>query len=119
MKMKNIRTYLILPICLLVLNAVEEIIIYKMQSLHKLGVLDQFTLTAILVLMFAVGFSLVGNTLAPRAKKALEKGHKNSKKNAGILGISLFYGGMFIAIFVTYYVIYVMGPEFMLPKGFR
>jgi len=119
MKMKNIRTFLILPICLLILNAIEEVIIYKLQSLYKQNLLDKFTLTGILVLMFAAGFSIVGNSLAPRAKKALEKGHKSSKKNAGIIGISIFYGALFTAIFVTYYVIYVLGPEFMLPKEFR
>ncbi len=104
--------------CLLLLNAIEEIAVYKLQGIKGLTKLQ---LTAILVVMFAVGFTLVGDFIAPKAQKILEKGHKSSKRNAGLIGTTIFYSIILAFIFFIYYMIYTdgNGPETLLPQSWR
>ncbi len=117
MKIRTIRAYLILPMCLLFLNAIEEIAVYKLQTLN----VTKIQLTAILVLMFALGFTVVGDFIAPKAQKILEKGHKTSKKSAGLIGTTIFYGIILAFVFFIYYMIYTEGngPGTLLPKSWR
>jgi hypothetical protein len=117
LKIKTIRAYLILPVCLLILNAFEEVAVYKLQSMG----LSAIPLTGILILMFAIGFALVGDLFAPRIQRLLEKGHRKSKRDGGWIGATLFYTFLVVAIFLVYYVIYTNddGAKFLLPPSLR
>jgi hypothetical protein len=89
MAKKATRNYIILPACLLLLNAAEEVIIYKVQNYPEIAK-NAYLLTFVLLLLFILGFSLVGDMLAPYIKTVFEGMHKRSHKHGGSMGIILF-----------------------------
>ena len=115
MTTKNLTTYLILPFCLLLLNAAQEIFIYKFRGMIK----NNLIYVGVLVLMFAIGFTVIGNLVAPWIKQAMEKLYKNTKKRSGAVGIALFYWIVIGIIYLLYFIIYVHGPQYLLPKLWR
>jgi hypothetical protein len=115
MSIKTFRTFLILPLSLLLLNAMEEVFVYKLVRLIQ----NEYLLTGVLLLMFAIGFTLVGSLMAPWAETLLEAGHKKTRKNAGNTGIFIFYGAALLLIYILYFVIYTKGPQYLLPPVWR
>jgi hypothetical protein len=118
MAKKSNRNYIILPACLLLLNAAEEVIIYKVQNYPEIAE-NAYLLTSVLLLLFILGFSLVGDMLAPYIKTVFEGMHKRSHKHGGSMGIILFYTVLACFIFFIYFRIYTMGPEMVLPPSWR
>ncbi len=112
---KTRRTFMILPLCLLYLNVFEEVVVYKVRDL----VPDPYLRTGILLAIFAAGFTLVGNLLAPWLISLLETGHKVSKKQGGGGGTAVFYAAMLAAVYVIYYVAFIRGPQYLLPASWR
>ena len=115
MTTKNINTFLILPFCLLLLNAIEELLVYKFRGLIK----NNLVYVGVLVLMFAIGFTVIGNLVAPWIEGAMEKLYKNTKKKSGSIGMAIFYWVVIGVVYALYYVIYVNGPQYLLPKVWR
>jgi uncharacterized BrkB/YihY/UPF0761 family membrane protein len=115
---KKYRNYIILPACLLLLNAMEEVIVYKVQSCPEIAK-NAYLLTFVLLLIFSIGFSLVGDMLAPYITKLFENMHKGSHKHGGSIGILLFYTFLGCLLFFIYFRIYTMGPETVLPLSWR
>jgi hypothetical protein len=112
---KSRRAYLILPLCLLYLNVLQEVVLYKMRDL----VPNPYLLTGILLAAFALGFTLVGTLLAPWLEGLFETGHKVSKKQAGGSGILVFHGVMLAIVYGVYFVVYTRGPQYLLPPTWR
>jgi len=116
---KKVRRYLILPVCLLVLNAIEEVVVYKFSQLYTGKILNAYLFTFVLILMFAVGFSVVADIVAPAIATLMEKGHKKTKETGDLGGNVLFYIVAFVVLYIIYYVIYVQGPQMLLPVSWR
>jgi hypothetical protein len=106
---------MILPLCLLYLNVIQEVMVYKVRELTA----NPYLLTGILLAAFALGFTLVGDLLAPWLEGFLETGHKVSKKQGGGGGIVIFYAVMLALVFGVYFVTYIHGPQYLLPPAWR
>ncbi len=115
---KNTKNYLILPACLLWLNVIEEVIVYKAQNYPAIAT-NPYLLTLVIILLFAIGFALVGNVIAPYFQSLFEQAHKGSKKHGGDMGIIIFYVITAGLTFFVYFRIYTMGPQMILPPGWR
>ena len=85
---------IILPICLLLFNAAQEIVEYILPRFIP----NPYYRTAVLIVLFVVGFAIIGDILVPWIAELLDKGHKTSKTQAGKLGVILFYSGTFASI---------------------
>lgn len=109
------RAVMILPLCLLYLNVFQEIVLYKLRSL----VHDPYLLTALLLLIFAVGFAVVGKLLAPWLEGLFETGHKASRKTGGGGGVTGFYLAMLAVVYAIYFIVYTRGPQHLLPPEWR
>ena len=109
------RAMTILPICLLLLNAVQEVIAYKLPKFIR----NPYTRTAVLIFLFAVGFAIIGDFLVPWIATLFEHGHKKSQKEGGKSGILIFYILSFAGIYLIYYIIYIKGPQYILPPLWR
>ncbi|MFC1498156.1 hypothetical protein ACFLS1_06770 [Verrucomicrobiota bacterium] len=113
--MKRFRSLLIMAVSLLTLNAIEEVIIFKL----KRTVINDYLFTLILLAMFGSGFIIVADILVPWIRNTIKGVHKTSKRNAGYIGVTLLYAGFFILFFMVYHVIYNQGPQHILPRSWR
>ena len=115
MRIKQLRTFFIFPICLLLFNLLEEVFVYELRRV----IVNDYIYTAVLVIMFVICFGFIGSWLAPHINKAIENGHKKSKKSAGRAGIITFFLILFSLIYSLYFIVYSKGPEFLLPMNWR
>ncbi len=106
---------IILPICMLLFNALQEVIEYMLPRV----VPNPYTRTFVLIVLFAVGFSLIADFLVPWLVEFFEKGHKQSRSKWGGLGVAGFYLLSFAAIYVIYFVIFTKGTRYILPQAWR
>ncbi len=104
-KKRQLRRYFVLPGSLLVLNALEDLLIVKLQQV----VVDPYLLTAIVMLMFLLGFSLVGFFLAPMVEVVIERGYRHGKAWTGVFGGWLVLTALCVGIYWVYYQIYIHG----------
>jgi hypothetical protein len=109
------RGMIILPICLLLFNAVEEVTEYILPRFFP----DPYVRTGVLIFLFSVGFTVIGDFLAPRIAKFFDRGHKKTQKRAGLPGLFLFYVGIFTLIYILYFIIYTKSPKYLLPMNWR
>jgi hypothetical protein len=112
---RSLRSMTIVVFSLLTLNALEEILLYKLQRAN----LDPYVFTGILLVMFGVGFALFAGVLLPRVKDVVKGAHRASKKTLGLVGVIAFFAGLFVFYFWMYFVIYVRGPQYLLPPAWR
>ena len=112
---RKLGTFMVLPICLLLLNAIEEVVVYKFQG----SIRDPYLRTAMLLLMFTAGFTLVAAIVVPWTKALLKDLHKGSERHAGSLGSILLYALILALFYWLYFVIYVDGAEHLLPPAWR
>lgn len=96
------RGMIILPICFLLFNVIEEIVAYMLPNF----VHNPYTRTAVLILLFAIGFALIGDLLVPWVAGLFDEGHRKSKREGGKTGVVLFYLISFAAIYIVYFLIY-------------
>ncbi len=115
MSKRRFRTFFVLPVSLLLLNALEEVAVYQV----KRHVANPYVVTVIFVLMFAAGFAIVGEFIAPFLKSLLESGRKTAKKQVGNVGLLVSYGLAIALVFIMYHVIHTRGPEYLLPLAWR
>ena len=105
LKKRQLRRYFILPGSLLILNAVEDLLIVKLQQLIH----DPFLLTAVIMLMFLIGFSVVGFLVAPAVEMVIEKSYAHGKVWTGHLGAWAVLAGLCGGLYWVYYKIYIDG----------
>ena len=117
-KKSKTRNYIILPVCLLLLNAVEEVVVYKVQGYPKIA-RNAYLLTGVLILLFTLGFSVVGDMIAPYLQAWFEGMHKKTHQHGGKIGLMVFYVLLGLFIFFLYFRIYTMGPQTVLPPSWR
>ncbi len=113
-KKYGFRKYVVLPTCLLLLNALEEVIIYKSEMVE-----DPYLRTAVILGLFIAGFSMVAFVISPLIAKWLEGVYLASRKTAGGIGTTVLMLGVIAGLFVLYYVIYILGVEAIVPDAFE
>jgi hypothetical protein len=109
-----IRSYYVMPCCLLLLNACVELVGYKARAF------DEPFLTVLAIMgMVLFGGSFVAYLVSPAIESVINKAYKGSRKGGGGLGELLFLlvlGGL---VFWLYYLIYIVGPESVLPTAWH
>ena len=106
-----VRTYYILPCCLLLLNLCNNLVSYKA------GVIANPMLrTVVIVALVLFGSSLVAFAAAPTLAALVRGLHRGSQKGAGLLGEIVFLILLGVGVFWLYYQLYVHGPEAILPE---
>ncbi len=111
MTIKSVRVFFILPVCLLLMNVLQELAVYKMER----SIMNKFLFTGALLFMYAAVFTVVGNLVSPWLESVVEKLHFGSKKKGGGLGLLLFYSFTLAGLYVLYYFVFVKGPQSILP----
>jgi hypothetical protein len=106
-----VRTYYVLPCCLLLLNLVNNLISYKTAMIG-----NAFARTAVVMLLVLFGGSFVAFAVAPGLERLVRVLHRGSRQGAGQLGEFLFLGLLGVAVFWLYYACYITGPEAILPR---
>ena len=115
MKKTNVvRTYYILPCCLLLLNLCNNLVSYKAGMIA-----DPLLRTAAIILFILVGSSVVAFVLAPAIESLVRSLHRTSQKSAGELGRVAFLVALGAGVFFLYYQLYIHGPESLLPMVLR
>src|SRR4051812_28362687 len=109
-----VRNYYVLPCCLLLLNLCVEIVSYKVKMFD-----DALVRTAMIMAMVLGGGSLVGFVVAPAIGALVNVMHNSSRKSAGRVGEIAFLLVLGLGVFWLYYRVYNIGPQSVLPAGWR
>lgn len=111
-KQTVVRNYYVLPGCLLLLNLGVEIVNYKTRELG-----DPLLRTAAIMGVVLFGGSFVGFVLAPAITVIVGALHRGSREHGGAVGEILFLVALGAGIFWLYYLVYIIGPEAVLPAA--
>jgi len=109
-----VRNYIVLPCCILLLNLCVGLVSYKAKVLD-----DPLLQTAAIMAMVLFGGSLVGLVMAPAIGVVVGSLHRGSRQRWGGLGEILFLMLLGALVFWLYYRMYILGPEYLLPPGWR
>ena len=109
-----VRTYYVLPCCLLLLNLCIGVVGYKARIIA-----DPLQRTAAIMGMVLFGGSLVAFVLAPAIEALVRTLHAGSRRGAGALGEILFLALLGVGVFWLYYEFYIVGPEAILPAAWH
>ncbi len=115
--MKNpnvVRKFYVLPCCLLLLNLCIELVSYKAKMID-----DVLLRTGAIMGMVLIGGSIVGFVMAPAIGALIGWLHGSTRQRWGELGEIFFLLGLGLLVFWLYYRIYILGPESVLPLGWR
>jgi hypothetical protein len=113
-KNQIVRNYIILPCCLLLLNLCTGLVGYKAKMIE-----DPYVQTGAVIAMVLFGSSLVAFVLAPSIETLVGTLRRGSRKGMGEFGDVLFILALGAVVFWLYYVMYIRGPEFLLPASWR
>ena len=109
-----VRNYYVLPCCLLLLNLCIELVSYKARMID-----DKLLRTAAIMGMVLFGGSLVGFVVAPAIGVVVGALHRGSRRRWGEFGEGFFLLALGVVVFWLYYRVYIVGPESVLPAGWR
>ncbi len=109
-----VRNYLVLPCCLLLLNLCVGLVSYKARMVE-----DPLEQTAAIMAMVLFGGSMVGFFVAPAIETLVGAFHRGSRRTLGGLGEAVFLVALAAAVFWLYYRMYILGPQSLLPAGWR
>jgi hypothetical protein len=109
-----VRNYYVLPCCLLLLNLCVALVSYKARMID-----DVLLRIAAIMGMVLVGGSIVGFVMAPAIVALIGWLHHTSRARWGELGEIFFLLALGIIVFWLYYRVYIIGPESVLPAGWR
>ena len=109
-----VRTYYVLPCCLLLLNLCIGAVGYKARIIA-----DPLERTAAIMGMVLFGGSLVAFVVAPAIEALVRALHVGSQRGAGTLGEILFLALLGVGVFWLYYQFYIVGPEAILPAAWH
>jgi hypothetical protein len=109
-----VKNYFVLPCCLLLLNLCIGLVGYKARMIG-----DPLLQTAAVIAMVLFGGSLVAFVLAPSIETLVGTLRRGSRRGMGGLGEVLFLLALGVLVFWLYYVMYIRGPEYLLPAAWR
>jgi hypothetical protein len=109
------RDALILPGVLLTVALLEEIVTYKVrQRIH-----NTYLRTAIIVAFNGIAFTVAAELAGPWIRQFLATARRDSERRGGAIGLFLFYGLSYGALYYAYFVDQVHGPGWLLPVALR
>ena len=111
---KLVRSYYVLPCCLLLLNLCIELVSYKAKQVD-----DPFVRTGIIMAMVLFGGSVVGFLVAPGIGGVVNSLHRGSRQGGGRAGAVIFLCLLGVVVFWLYYRVYILGPESVLPSAWH
>jgi hypothetical protein len=109
-----IRNTFVLPCCILLLNLCVGLVSYKAKLIE-----DPLLQTAAVIGMVLVGGSLVGLVMGPAIDALVGMLHRVSRQRLGGLGEIGFLLLLGIVVYWLYYRMYILGPAYVLPPGWR
>jgi hypothetical protein len=112
-KTNVVRTYYILPCCLLLLNVCNSLVSYKAGMIG-----DPMLRTTAIIFFVLIGSSLVTFIFAPAIEGLVRSLHRTSARGAGSVGSVAFLALLGAAVFYLYYQLYIHGPQAILPQVF-
>ena len=113
--LKNlVRNYFVLPCCILLLNLCLGLVSYKAKVIE-----DPLLRTGAIMAMVLFGGSLVAFFAAPAIEAVIGTMHRSSIRRLGGLGELGFVLLLGVVVFWLYYRMYIMGPEYLLPREWR
>jgi hypothetical protein len=80
---------------------------------------DPLVQTAAVIAMVLFGGSLVAFVLSPAIEATVGALHRGSRRRWGPLGEVVFVVALGLVVFWLYYRMYIMGPEYLLPRDWR
>lgn len=107
-----VRTYYVVPCCLLLFNLCVEITSYKAKMISH-----AWLRTAFIMGMVLGGASLLAFAIAPAITALVRALHRGSRQGGGVVGEFVFLALLGAVIFWLYYQVYIIGPESVLPAG--
>ena len=113
-KDKVVRTYYVLPCCLLLLNLCNSVVTYKSGVIH-----DELLRTLFVIGMVLVGSSVVAFLVSPAIEAVVRALRRKSKQSGGELGEMLFLIALGVAVFCLYYEATIHGPQALLPSAWK
>jgi hypothetical protein len=111
---RTIRTYYVLPCCLLLLNLLNTLITYKARVIGD-GILRTFFVIG----MVLFGSSLVAFLVSPGIEVLVHTVHQASRRRAGVAGETAFYLGLGLVVFWLYFRANTLGAASILPPAWR
>lgn len=114
---RNIHKYFVLPVCLLLLNAVEEVLIYKSDF-----IVNDYVRTAYILAIFIIGIACISFIFSPMIVKLLSSAYFSSRRHAGYFGEFLVLSITLAGLYYIYYRLYVYAegsPKYLLPPAWR
>jgi hypothetical protein len=108
------RNYFVMPCCILLLNLCVGMVGYKAKMLG-----DPLLQVAAVIAMVLFGGSMVSFVLSPAIEMMVGALHRGSRRRWGELGEIFFVVLLGVVVFWLYYRMYIMGPEYLLPKEWR
>ncbi|MBI5381286.1 MAG: hypothetical protein HZA31_05240 [Opitutae bacterium] len=109
-----VRSFYVLPCCLLLLNLCIELVSYKARMIG-----DPLLRTAAIMGMVLFGASVVGFLVAPAIGMLIGWLQRGSRTEGGRLGEILFLAALGVVVFWLYYRVYIIGPESILPRDWH
>lgn len=113
-KKRSLKKFFILPCCYLLLNFIEELIVYQTNRLE-----DPYLKTLILITTFSFGITAVAYYITPFLENLIHKIHQRSSASEGILGEIFIFLIIFTLFYVLYYFLYNSGVESLIPQVLR
>lgn len=111
---KNHRRWLVLPLALLVLELVNDVVLYKLETVANIHLR-----VAIILVVLGAGFALVGVYLAPAVERWLDRVLRTSGRAAGWTGILIVAALMTGGLYYLFFQIHVHGEASVLPESWR
>jgi len=105
----------LLPLVLTVVVVLEEIAIYKVRQV----IADPYMRAAVVLAMFGIGFAIAAGKLIPWLNGVLRVAHRSSAREGGFVGLLLFYGAAYAALYYALLLMETRGIQYLLPPSWR
>ncbi len=113
-RFRNPRRYLVLPACLILLEFLYDLLLYKAEVVRNV-----YLRVGVILAVMACGFSLVGVTVAPRIERWMDKAFSAAGSVAGWLGTVLVALAVFAGLYYLELQVHVYGIEAFVPESWH
>ena len=118
-KKAGFQTYIIIPFCLLILNAIEEVSMYKLNTILPSDAVHMRVCASIF--LFSIALSILASVIVPYIETILSGTHKVSISQTGkitgtLISIAIALG---IIYYIYYYIYGLQTPEALLPADWQ